>query len=179
MPNRARVARDCMSAGSSDAITSSSVAKSSAPPCAGSAQASSSLKSGATSRIRHAWVSCSLLESLISGERLSGRRAFGCQQPRVLIASASASIAERGRTITVSSSISPSCPCEADRIPCSSRSPTRALNSSAWSPGALRADLALVVKVLEYAHDAAEDQAERLAPVVGAEHDGAVEHDLR
>jgi hypothetical protein len=49
-----RVARDSASAGSSEAITSSNLSKSSGPPCAGSAQTSSSLKSGATSPIRQA-----------------------------------------------------------------------------------------------------------------------------
>src|SRR5271155_5215775 len=66
MLKRARVANDPPLAGSREAITSSNVAKSSVPPCAGSAQTSSSLKSGAISPMRQACFSCSLFGILMS-----------------------------------------------------------------------------------------------------------------
>ncbi len=63
--HRTRVGRDPALAGSRETMTSSSVWKSSAPPCTGRAQTSSTMKSGTISRIRQGRASCAAFGSLM------------------------------------------------------------------------------------------------------------------
>ena len=66
---RRRVGRDSALAGSLEAISSISVWKSSAPPCTGRAQTSSTVKSGAISRMRQGRDSCAAFGSLVPDPR--------------------------------------------------------------------------------------------------------------
>src|SRR5437588_1537347 len=81
----ARLIRDGVAVGSSDPMTAINVAKPSAPPCAGSAQASSSLKSGAISRMRQgcdSWPPFGSLISLAPPRRLGPFQTVGYRDPR-------------------------------------------------------------------------------------------------
>jgi hypothetical protein len=64
-PKSTRIAGEPPWAGSSEAMTSSSIGKSPAPPYTGRAQTSSSVKSGAISRMRQGRVSCTAFGSLM------------------------------------------------------------------------------------------------------------------
>ncbi len=92
------------------------------------------------------------------------------------MASASASMPDIGRTMTINSLIAPSSSSWMKSHPSTCLSPTLASNTSAWSRSLIAADLACVTEVFEHRRDGFQQPAHRLAAVIRLEDGGAAKN---